>query len=195
MCTGIAIALSALGTLAGGATAYGQSQAQKAQARYQTQVASNNAIISRDNAASIREKGVIAQQEHRRKVVAAKGIAKAQQAAKGFLVDDTADSSNRQAIQDIAELGKLDELRIKHNTALEARRALIQGINFQEQAGLYDLKASQQNPLLAGTSTLLTGASSTAKLGADLGFSFTNPLSSQSASLPAAQRNLKWQLG
>jgi sRNA-binding protein len=169
MCTGISIALSAAGTLMSAASAYQQSQAQKAQARYQAQVASNNAIIAQQNAASIKEKGVIAQQEHRRKVKAVKGLAKTQQAAKGFLVDDTADSSNQQAIQDIVELGKLDELRIKHNTDLEERRALIQGVNFQAQAGLYDLKASQQNPLLAGTSTLLAGASSTAKLGFDLG--------------------------
>ena len=167
--TSISIGLSALGTVMGAASAYQQSQAQKSQANYQAAVANNNAIISRQNAASVAERGEIAQQEHRRKVKAVKGAAKAQQASKGFLVDDTADSSNQQAIQDIAEMGKLDELRIKHNADLEERRALIQGVNFQAQAGLYSMKASQNNPLMAGTSSLISGAASTMSTAQKLG--------------------------
>jgi hypothetical protein len=173
MCTGISIALSAASAVMGAAAAYEQSQARKAQATYQAIVARNNAVTAARNAASILERGEIAQQEHRRKVKTVKGAVKARQAALGFLVDDTADSSNQRALQDIAELGKLDELRIKHNAALEERRALIQGVNFTAQAGLYDLKAGQENPLLAGTSTLLAGAASTFKTATDLGFKFS----------------------
>jgi hypothetical protein len=155
------VGLSALSAGVGAMGAMQQSQAVKDQNNYQAQVARNNAVIASQNAASINEQGEIAQQEHRRKVKTVKGAARAQQASKGFLVDDTADSTNIQQVADIIEMGKLDELRIKHNVALEERRALIQGTNFQAQAGLYSMKASAQNPFLSGASTLLAGAAST----------------------------------
>jgi hypothetical protein len=74
-----------------------------------------------------------------------------------------------QLIADIAELGELDILRIRDNVALEERRALIQGTNYQTQAGLFDAKAGSINPLLSGTSSLISGATSTASLGLEFG--------------------------
>lgn len=172
MCTGISIALSAAGTLMSAVSAYQASQARKAQANYQAAVARNNAITARQTAAAIAERGKIAEADHRRKIRQARGRAKAVQAASGFLVDDTADASNQQLIQDIAELGQLDILRIRDNVALEERRARIQGVNYQAQAGLFSAKAGSINPLAAGASTLISGASATFRTATDLGFKF-----------------------
>lgn len=158
-----ALLFGVISTAFKGYTAYRQSRAAAAQARYKAAVDANNQLIAEQNANSIKEAGEVAQQELRRKVRRAKGTAVATAESRGFLVDDPG-SSTQLALADLAELGKLDELRIAYNTQLEERRARIQGANFSTQAGLYNLAASQENPLLAGTSTLLAGAASTAKL-------------------------------
>lgn len=161
--TGLAIAATIASTAAGAYGAYQQSQAAKSQANYQAAVARNNSIIAQQNAADVRDRGEVAEQEHRDRIKQTKGSAVASQAANGFLVDDPG-SSNVDLLADIAEAGELDVLRIRDNTEREARRAEIQGSNFQAQAGLFDMQASAQNPGLAGATTLLSGAAKTAKL-------------------------------
>ena len=141
--------------------AYQQAQAQRAQANYQAAVARNNVIIAQQNAADIRDRGETAEDEHRRRIKQTKGTAKAVQASNGFLVDDSEDSTNVQMVADLAEAGELDILRIRDNTAREEHRALVEGVNFQAQAGLFDLKASSISPGMAAGSTLLSGAAST----------------------------------
>ena len=165
----IATAASGVGTLISTYGAYQQAQAQQAQANYQAAIARNNAIAANQNADAIKARGEILEGEHRRKITQTKGAAKPVQAGNGFLVDDTEDSTNVQLIADIAELGELDILRIRDNTALEERRSRLQGANFQSQAGLFDAKAGSINPLMAGTSSLITGASSTVALGTRFG--------------------------
>jgi type II secretory pathway pseudopilin PulG len=175
MCTGIgiSIAASAASGLMAAVSAMQQSQARQAQANYQAAVARNNAITARQTADAIVARGKIAEQDHRRKIKQAKGTAKVFQAANGFLVDDSTDSTNVQLVADIAELGELDILRIRDNVALEERRSLIQGVNFQAQAGLFDAKAGDENPLLAGAGSLLSGAASTFTTAKTLGFKFS----------------------
>ena len=146
-------------------SAYGQMQAsnaRKAQANYQAAVPRNNVIIAEQNAADVRDRGGVAEDDMRRRISQTKGSAKAMQAANGFLVDDTEDSTNTQMIADLAEAGELDVLRIRDNTEREARRAELQGDNFSAQAGLFDLKASSEAPGAAIAGTLLGGAAQSA---------------------------------
>jgi hypothetical protein len=148
------------------AVAYQQSQAVAAQNRYKAAVARNNAITAQRNADAIVERGKIAEQEDRARTRQQRGSAKAVQGAQGFLVDDTEDSTNVQLLADIAEAGKLDELRTRDKTRLEARRAEIQGVNFTAQAGLFSSAASQAETTgkLSAGANLLSGAAKSAAI-------------------------------
>jgi hypothetical protein len=138
--------------------AYQQSQAAKSQARYQQQVAQNNAIIAQQNADRIRQQAEVAEDEQRERLAATKGAARARLAANGLLVDDTEDATASLLLQDIAEIGEYDILKIRDNYEQEARVAEIQGSNYQAQAGLFGLQASAQSPGLAAAGSLLSSA-------------------------------------
>ena len=156
--------MSMVGTAVSAVGAYQQAQSAKGQARYQAAVARNNAIIAGQNAADVRDRGKVAEQDMRRRIKQTKGAAKATQAASGFLVDDTEDSTNVQMVADLAEAGELDILRIRDNTAREAHRAEVQGTQFTAEAGLFDLKGSSGGGIGAAAGTLLGGAASAAKI-------------------------------
>ena len=167
--TAIGLGLSALSAVAGAIQAQQASKARQQQADYQAAVQRNNAIIQRQDADAIRKRGEVLEDDRRRLVQQVKGSARAVQASQGFLVDDVEGSTNVQLLADIAEQGELDVLRIADNTELEARRREIGAINSEAQAGLFDLKSDQESPLLAGTSTLLAGASKTFGVAKSLG--------------------------
>ena len=144
------------------------------EANFQAEVARNNAIIARDNAEAVRLRGISAEQDKALAGEKVAGAARARQAALGFLVDDTEDSTNVGLIGDLAEATQLDILRIRDHADLEARRAEVQGVNFIAQADLFQLKADSalsrvaQNqggsPLAAGAGAFFSGASSAAAL-------------------------------
>jgi hypothetical protein len=142
----------------GAVGAYQQSQAAKSQARYQQQVAQNNATIAQQNADRIRQQAEVAEDEQRERLAATKGAARARLAANGLLVDDTEDATASLLLQDIAEIGEYDILKIRDNYEQEARVAEIQGSNYQAQAGLFGLQASAQSPGLAAAGSLLSSA-------------------------------------
>ena len=154
--------VSAIAAVAGAATgaigAYQQSQAAKAQANYQRQVAENNAVIAQQNATRIRQQAEVAGAEQRERIAATKGAAKARLAANGLLVDDPGDTTASLFLQDIAEIGEYDILKLRDNYEQEARVAEIQGSNYQAQAGLFGLQAAAQSPGFAVASSLLSGA-------------------------------------
>ena len=163
MCTGATFLVMA----AAAVSAKGQMDAAKAQQAsldFQAQVASNNQTIALQNAADVRDRGEVEENEHRRRVKQTKGAARASQAANGFLVDDDAGSTNIDLLSDIEEAGTLDILRLRDNTAREARRAEIQGVNFQAQSSLLSLQSDSINPGLAAAGTLLAGAAKAATL-------------------------------
>ena len=60
----------------GAVGAYQQSQAAKAQANYQRQVALNNASIAQSNATRIRQQAEVAEEEQRERIEATKGAAR-----------------------------------------------------------------------------------------------------------------------
>lgn len=154
-------------TASAAVSAYGamqQAQAQRAQANYQAAVARNNAIIAQQNADDAQDRGDRAKDAHNRRLRQIKGKAKVQQAANGFLVDDTEDSTNVMMVADLVEAHKLDELGIEGDTAREVRRAKIQGDNYTAQAGLFSLKASDSSGATAAFGTLLGGAAKAAQV-------------------------------
>ena len=159
-------AISSVGSLfIGMMGAYRQSQAAQAQARYQAQVAANNRIIAQQNADRIRQNMGQAEDEQRQRIAQTKSSARAAMGASGFLVDDTEDSTFSLIQQDIMELGEYDILKLRDNYEQEARTAEIQGVNYQAQAGLYNLQASSYSPFMAAAGSLLGSAGKVAKAG------------------------------
>ena len=167
---GAAALISLAGSAIGAVGSYQQQQAAAASARnqanYQAAISRNNAIIAQQNAADVRDRGAAAESEHRSRIGQTKGAAKAVQAAQGFLVDDSEDSTNVMMLADIAAAGELDVLRMRDDTEREARRAEIQGSNFTAEAGLMDLKSAsvQGGSLLASAASVAGGAGSAYKI-------------------------------
>jgi hypothetical protein len=106
-----------------------------------------------------------AEDEQRQRIAQTKSSARAAMGATGFLVDDTEDSTFALIQQDIMELGEYDILKLRDNYEQEARSAEIQGVNYQAQAGLYNLQASSQSPFMAAAGSLLGDAGKVAKAG------------------------------
>ena len=154
----IAVVASIASAGIGAVGAYQQSQAAKSQANYQRQMATNNATIAQHNATRIRQQAEIDEAEHRERIEATKGAARTRLAANGLLVDDPGDTTASLFLQDIAEIGEYDILKMRDNYEQEARVAEIQGVNYQAQAGLFGLQASAQNPGLAAVGSLLSSA-------------------------------------
>lgn len=154
------MAIAAIASAAMGAVgAAQQSSAAKAQASYQRQVAENNAVIARQNATTIRQRMEVAEDEQRERTAATKGAARARLAANGLLVDDTEDSTAVGLIADIAEMGEYDVLKLRYNYEQEARASEIQGINYDAQAGLFQLQAdSTPSAAMAAAGSLLGDA-------------------------------------
>ena len=177
--------VSAVAAVAGAAVgavgAYQQAQAAQAQANYQAQVAQNNAIIAKQNAERIAQYGDIAEDEQRRRLLATKGAARARLAANGLLVDDTQDTTAAFLLADLAEAGEYDILKLRDKYAQEERAAQVQGMNYQAQAGLYQLQASAQSPGMAAVGSLLSSAGKVASAGQAAGWFSSTPDTSGSA--------------
>jgi len=144
----------------GAASAYQQSQAAKSQANYQSQVAANNATIAQQNAARLQQYGDIAEDEQRERIARDKSAATARSAASGFLAKDTVGTTAAALQIDLAGEGEYDILKLRDRYAQQVQAAQVQGVNYQAEAGLASLKASQQNPGFALAGSLLSSAGS-----------------------------------
>ena len=82
-----------------------------------------------------------------------------------MLVDDTIDATGSLLQADLASEGEYDILKLKDRYAQQVQAAKVQGVNFQAEAGLSDLKAAQQNPGFAAAGSLLSSAGSVYKAG------------------------------
>ena len=155
----------------GAAGAYQQSQAAKSQANYQSQVAANNATIAQQNAARLQQYGGIAEDEQRERLAATKAAARARLAANGLLVDDTVGTTATGLQIDLAGEGEYDILKLQDRYAQQVQAAKVQGVNYQAEAGLASLKASQQtsgqSPGFAVAGSLLSSAGSVYSAGKD----------------------------
>ena len=162
MCITVALAIASTAVSVVGAVQ--QANAQKAQAEYSAAVARNNSIISAQNEADIIQRGKVALDMQQRRLGQTIGAARAGIAGSGLLLDDTSGSTAAGLLDDVTVAGQFDIMTMKTNIDREARRASIQGANFEAQAGLFDLQASSISPGLAGLNAGLSGASSTYKL-------------------------------
>lgn len=140
--------------------AYQQAQAQQAQYDYQAQVARNNATIAAQNERDIVQRGEVTREVQRTRVQQTVGAARAALGSRGLLVDDTQGTTAEMLQNDLRVAGTMDIMTMKSNIDRQARQARIQGMNFQAQAGLYDLGAASINPMLAAVSAGLEGAPS-----------------------------------
>ena len=161
MCISMATvaAISAVASAAAGAAgAYQQSQAAKSQANFNAQVASNNATTAMYNAQRLQQYGDIASDEQRVRLAQTRAAARARLAANGLLVDDTVDATASLLQVDLDTEGAYDILKLKDQYAQQVQAAQVQGTNFQAEAALASLKASQQTPMFAAAGSLLSSA-------------------------------------
>jgi len=137
-----------------------QANAQKAQAEYNAAVARNNAIISAQNEADIIQRGEVARDIQRTRIEQTIGAARAAIAGSGLLLEGGEETTTGALLGDLQTAGQFDIMTLKANVDREARRARIEGGQFQAQAGLFDLQASSISPMLAGAAAGFSRASS-----------------------------------
>lgn len=162
MCLTLAIASVGMSVVG----AVQQSNAQKAQAEYNSQVQENNALIARRNAREVRKAGATAAEERGKRTRQVIGAAKAAMASNGLLVDDEIGTTPDSLLKDLSDAGALDVQRIYANAVSEEHRALVQGANFEAQAGLFELQGKSINPFMSG----LTAGLDTATTHSDILF-------------------------
>lgn len=148
----IGVGLSAAGQFASGS-------AQASQASYQAQVARQNAKIAKMNAATAVQTGrdnAFNKSLETRDLI---GKEKAAQGASG--IDVTSGSSK--AVRDSTHLlGRMDEMTIMKSANQKGDAYMAQAMNYQAEAGLYDMKAdaAEMARNFAVASTLVGGAQS-----------------------------------
>jgi hypothetical protein len=149
----------AVGAGASAYSTYAQSQAQKAAYNRQAKVAQRNAEYARLQAQDTRERGEDRAQEYLREADRLEGTQRAQFAASGVKLD----SGTPLEIQSNTELlAEQDADIIRANAERVAYGQEMQAFNQQARGDLLDFRAANEDPLLAGTSTLLSGAGSVA---------------------------------
>lgn len=151
----IAPYLMAAGTVV---TAYGaseQAQSQKDLARYNSQVATNNATLAEYEALDATKRGDEEAAAIRRNSDMLKGSQRASMAAKGL---DLAEGTAAE-LQDQTEFFALTDMATaKNNAARQAWGNRTQGLNYRNESGKQTSISNSINPLMAAGTTLLTGA-------------------------------------
>lgn len=150
---GAGLAMSAFGAMQ-------QSAARREEAEFQAKVARNNEILAEREALSIEKRGAEAANLHKQKAGQLKARQMVALAGQGV---DVSEGSSVDILADTAELAAFDAAVIRGNADRAAYNARVQGANFGSQAGLFSATASNESPLFAGTSTLLSGAGAVAK--------------------------------
>lgn len=132
-----------------------------AQARYQSAVAKNNAAIAEMYAKDAEARGRVEELNVRNATKRLKGRQRAVMAANGVLLDG---GTPADILADTAALGEVDALTVRNNAAREALGYRTQGMNFQAEARLQRLRASNASgtiPFAVG-GAVLDGISSVA---------------------------------
>lgn len=140
------LGLSAMGT-------YQQTEASNAQARYQSQVAANNAQIAENEANYARTTAEKNAQAQERKTMQVIGAQRAAEGASGAVVDN---GSFMDVSLDTVDRGTYDALALLNEGDRAAWRAENQAGNYMAQSQLYD--SSQKSALLPVGGSLLAGA-------------------------------------
>lgn len=132
--------LGLIGGVIGAIGAIQQGQAEAAQGKYQAAVAKNNQIISEQSAVYELQAGQVEEQASKMKTGQVIGEAHAAQGASGL---ETESGSAVKVRGTTGLIGDIDAATIRSNAAERAREYRIQGVNFDAQAGLYEMQAKQ----------------------------------------------------
>jgi hypothetical protein len=141
--------------------AFQAASARKRQAEYQAQVARNNAEIAEQNKRDAEIRGRGEEYEHRRKVARALSAQRAATASSGLMLDE--EGTTQEALElGMIEAGEMDVMTIRDNVRRQQRKSEIQSMNFQAQAGQFELQAASEKPFLAALTAGLGGISQNA---------------------------------
>lgn len=158
----LAVGSAVAGVAGGGLNAigsYNAAEAQSQNAAYQAQVAANNAKIAQQNANLDLQAGTAALTTRGMKTRAQVGTQTAEQGASGVDVNSGSFVGARKAT---AEIGALDALTIRSNTARQQYADEVQATNAQAESGLQSMESTEEANAapLAAAGSLLSSASS-----------------------------------
>lgn len=128
-----------------------KAEGEAASYNYKAQVASNNAVLAKQNADQAIAAGGVAAQTNDLKTKNLVSTQLVTQAANGLDVNSGSNVNLRESAE---SLGHLDTLTILNNALKNSRSAKIQAMNFEAEAGLN--KASAENAETAGTLNIMT---------------------------------------
>lgn len=150
-----------LGAIVSAVGMFAQGAAQAKADKYQAAVAENNKIIAEQNAVYEIQAGTTEEQAQRIKTGQVLGQAEAAQSASGL---DAETGSAVKVRRSTATVGELDALTIRDNAARRAYGYRAEGVNFEAQAGLYNMqaKSDMMSGILSGAGALISGFSSVA---------------------------------
>ncbi len=157
--SGATTAIMAVGVGMQTVGSYNQSKATKAAYTYQGQVNENNAKIAQWQAQDALQRGATAEQRQRMSTAQLRGSQRARLAANGVALDE---GSPLNILQDTDYMGEVDALTIRDNAAKEAWGYRNQAAGYGSDAAMLRSRASAENPMFAGATSLLTGAGSVA---------------------------------
>lgn len=149
-----AMDLSLVGMGMSAVGSYQQTEQANAQARYQSQVMTQNAEMAEEAAREDKYQGYLNSEAQKRKTMQVVGAQRAAEGASGAVVDD---GSFMDVTLDTVERGTLDALALQHQGDVQAWKDRVQGANYTNQANLYSA-ASERDPLLPVGGSLLSGA-------------------------------------
>lgn len=155
----VGVGTSIAGTLTSTYGAFKQSKADQQAARWNAHVADNNATLAEWEAQDALDRGEDAAQRHQLKVAGLKGTQRARIAANGIALSE---GSPLRILTDTDFLGELDAQVIRANAGREAYSATTKAQQYRDDSAMLNYQADSNSPLLAGATTLLTGATSVA---------------------------------
>lgn len=157
--TMISIGMSAVGTVMGAVSASNAASAKRDADEYNAAIQRNNAIAADYQAEDAYKRGEIAVENNLRKAAALKGKQTATMAANGL---DLSEGTPLNILTDTDLFAAEDSNTIRYNAGREAWAYKNQSSNYTSQANLAQMSADNQDPMMAGVSSLVTGASSVA---------------------------------
>lgn len=132
-----------------------QAQAAQDQANYNAAVAENNAKIAEYQAQDAQQRGELEAQRVQREAAQVRGAQRATMAARGLSLGEGTPLS---LLEQTEYFGAVDTATARTNAAKEAWASRVQKTNYETEAMSNRATARSINPLMAGASSLISGA-------------------------------------
>lgn len=142
-------------------SSYKEAQAKKAQLRYQSRVARNNAQLAEWGA---QQETIVGRSEEQASRMRTAQIFSGQRAAMAANGVDLGDGSAVDVLASTRFMGERDALTIRDNAARRAWGLRIQKMNFESEAKMLEAGASAVSPFSAMLGSLMGNASSVASM-------------------------------